>query len=224
MQVQDLMTRELVTVSPEESLKETARLLVEHGISGIPVVAEDGAVLGVVTEEEILIKEHGDVHEPGLVEGLLHRAEREAEKAKAGAITAAEAMSPAPPAIEVWHSVSFAASEMLAGGSERLLVMQRGELIGIVTRSDLVRAFARADAEIAREIRESMGDLTVPAGIDVDVRDGEVVLQGKVASRVDAESLAGMVRRTPGVVAVHADLAYYDPDEMKEVAVSSVVC
>jgi CBS domain-containing protein len=223
MQVKDLMTRDVVTVAPHTSLKETARLLVERGISGVPVVDEDGSVLGVVSEDDILIKEHGEAVDMGLVDGLFHRAERQAEKAKAEAVTAGDAMSPAPPAIEVWHSVPYASSEMLAAGTERLLVMQRSELVGIITRSDLVRAFARGDVEIAQEIRESMGELTVPSGIDVDVRDGEVVLHGKVDNRLDAESLPSIVRRTPGVVAVHADLAYYDPDEMREVAVSASV-
>jgi CBS domain-containing protein len=223
MQVKDLMTREVVTVAPDVSLKDTARLLVELGISGVPVVHEDGTVVGVVSQEDILIKEHGEVADLGLVDGLLHRAEWEAEKAKAEAVTAGEAMSPAPPAIEVWHSVAYASAEMLAEGDHRLLVMQRGELVGIVTRSDIVRAFARDDTDIAHEIRESMGDLTVPSGIDVDVHDGEVVLHGKVDNRLDAESLAVMIRRTPGVVTVHAELAYYDPDEMREVAVSANV-
>ncbi len=223
MQIKDLMTRDVITVAPDVSLKETARLLIEHSISGIPVLHEDGTVLGVVSKADILIKQHGEVVDSGLVDGLLHRAERQAERAKAEAITAGEAMSPAPPTMELWHSVAYAAAEMLAEGTDRLLVMQRGEVVGIVTRSDIVRAFARDDTDIAREIRESMGDLTAPSGIDVDVRDGEVVLHGKVDNRLDAESLPAMVRRTPGVVAVHADLAYYDPDEMKEVAVSASV-
>jgi CBS domain-containing protein len=220
MQVKDLMTREVVTVGPEASLKHTSRLLVQRGVSGIPVV-EDGTVLGVVSEDDILMKEHGDVGEAGLVDGWLHRAERRLEKVKAEAGTAGEAMSPPPPAIEVWHSVPYAAAEMLASGADRLLVMQRGALVGIVTRSDLVRAFARDDVAIEQELRQSMSELATPSGIEVDVREGEVVLQGKVDSRVDAESLPAMVRRTPGVVAVHADLAYYDPDEMKDVAVTA---
>jgi CBS domain-containing protein len=222
MQVKDLMTREVVTVGPETSLKETSRLLVRHGFSGVPVV-RGSTVLGVVCEDDILMKEHGESVDAGLVDGLLHRAERRQEQAKAAAGTAGEAMSPPPPAIEVWHSVAYAAAEMLAAGTERLLVLQRGELVGIVTRSDLVRAFARDDATIAQELRQSMSELAMPSGVAVDVHDGEVVLQGKVDNRVDAESLPAMVRRTPGVVSVQADLAYYDPGAMKDVAVTATI-
>ena len=57
MKVEDLMTREVVTVQPGASLKDAARLLVEHRISGLPVVDNEDHVLGVVTEADVLRKE-----------------------------------------------------------------------------------------------------------------------------------------------------------------------
>ena len=59
MKVEDLMTREVVSVSPETTLKEVAGKLVQYKISGIPVCDDDGRVLGVVSEADILYRERG---------------------------------------------------------------------------------------------------------------------------------------------------------------------
>lgn len=57
--IQDVMTREVVAVPPEASLKQAAHVLVEHRISGLPVVDSRGHVLGVVCEADIMVKKAG---------------------------------------------------------------------------------------------------------------------------------------------------------------------
>jgi osmotically-inducible protein OsmY len=101
---------------------------------------------------------------------------------------------------------------MLEHGINRLPVVQAGRLLGIVTRADLVRAFARSDEEIAEEIREAVALQEAMsfgiAPIEVRVEAGEATLSGTVPSRDDAEVLANVAGNVPGVVSVRSDVAW----------------
>jgi CBS domain-containing protein len=93
---------------------------------------------------------------------------------------------------------------MLEEGVNRLPVTARGELVGMVTSSDLVRAFVRPDREIEREIREDVLGrqlLLDRHSVEASVSDGNVVLRG-AAPGIEPEQLARIVRCVPGVVSV----------------------
>ena len=86
-------------------------------------------------------------------------------------------------------------------------------LVGIVTRADLVRAFARSDADIAREVRDDVLLHTLwiePDAVEVTVDDGVVRLSGTVENKETAEMLPRFVQRVPGVVSVESEVAYED--------------
>jgi CBS domain-containing protein len=209
MIVEELMTKDVVTVRPETPLKEVARLLRDRGISGVPVVADDH-LLGVVSETDIVMKERGR-----LFTG--RRLKRVAEQ-KRTAATAGEAMTSPVVTIELWRTATGAATLMLDYDVNRLPVLDNQDrLVGILTRADLVRAFARSDAEIAREINE---DVVVrsfwlePATITVTVVDGEVTLEGEVGSEPVADSLVSAVERVAGVVSVDSSLTLRDADRV----------
>jgi CBS domain-containing protein len=105
---------------------------------------------------------------------------------------------------------------MLEQGVKRLPVVDgAGTLVGIVTRSDLVRAFVRSDEEIAREIREDVIRRALwidPEEIEVTVERGEVRLAGELESRTEAALIPGFVERVPGVVSVLSKLRWPDDD------------
>jgi CBS domain-containing protein len=205
VKVEAVMTKHVVSVRPETSLKDVAALLARRGISGVPVVDDGQRVLGVVSQTDILVKEGGR----GIGAGGLGSA-AEVER-KLAARSAGEAMT--QPAISVYaHApVAQAARLLHEHGIDRLPVLDRRDrLAGIVTRADLVRAFARADGEIAHEIREEVLRRTfwiAPETIEVAVERGEVHLAGPVADSRTAELVAELVQRVPGVVAVRAELA-----------------
>jgi CBS domain-containing protein len=192
MKVSDVMRQEVITVAPETSLRDVAAILSERGISGVPVVEGD-AVVGVVSEADVLMKERTPTARP---EGLLARVftpRDPDEEAKLAARTASEAMSSPAITVEPGMAVPRAAALMVERGVNRLPVVDKGVLVGIVTRADLVRAFTRDDAAIRSDIEN---DVVVrqfwlaPGSVRVQVNDGEVTLGGAVEKRSIAELLA----------------------------------
>ncbi|HET7745186.1 MAG TPA: CBS domain-containing protein [Gaiellaceae bacterium] len=219
MNVKQIMSPKVITTRPESLLKDVARTLTEYGISGVPVVDDQGTVVGVVSEADILVKERGPKprHE-GLGAWILRGGV--ADREKLAARTASEAMTAPAITIAATRSVSEAARLMIDEGIKRLPVVDlQGKLVGIVTRSDLVRVFAREDAEIEREIREDVIRSALwldPQGIEVRVERGEVTLAGETDYRLDAEILTHLVERVPGVVAVQSTVGWrFDERETK---------
>lgn len=211
MTVRDVMTRSIISVRPETSLKEVARLLVENRISGVPVVALDGSVLGVVSEGDLLVKEQGAEavrHRP-LARILGESSEVRDQLKKLGAITAGAAMTSPAVTIEADRPIREAAATMVKDRVNRLPVMDRGALVGIVTRADLVRAYVRPDEQLAETIRKDviLGTMLLdPSSFDVSVTDGVARIRGKVDQRSSSEILGRIAAMVPGIVGVVAEV------------------
>lgn len=211
MKVKDIMSSPVRTVGPDASLKEVAALLSEHAISGMPVVDAAGAVLGVVSQADILRKESADAGERGGVLGLLRGGDDPGLAHKVEARTARDAMTSPALTIKPERPVWAAAAMMLELKIDRLPVVHDGVLIGLISRTDLVRAFTRPDDEIEREIREGVVQdmLWLPANaVAVTVESGIVQLSGTLATRTDAQTLPNIVRKVVGVVAVESRLTW----------------
>jgi len=209
MKVTDVMNRDVVVVSPRMPLKDVARVLVNRHFSGVPVVDDDGKVLGVLSEADILAKERG----PGGASSIFGRAlELETWGQKHDARDAGDAMTAPAVTIRPQRSVAEAASLMLDRGVNRLPVVDADEkLVGIVTRADLVRAFVRDDSVIEREIRDDVLLRTMwesPDRFGVRVRGGEVLLAGRVTDAHTAGALVRFVERVPGVVNVRSRIRW----------------
>jgi CBS domain-containing protein len=213
MKIKDVMSSDVVTVSTSTSLKEVAELLAEHRISGLPVVDDDGYVAGVVSEADILFKERGPSTRRGVFAWLLDRYGYEGQL-KLEATIAGEAMTEPPIVIGPDRLVAEAAHVMLDRRVNRLPVVEGGKLVGIVTRADLVRAFARPDAAIEQEIREDVLGHTLwlrePEAVKVYVENGVVKLAGTVDSASDAELVEVFAGKVPGVVEVDSALVWLD--------------
>jgi CBS domain-containing protein len=220
MRVEDVMTTDVVTVLADTPLKEVAKQLSERGISGLPVVDDAGQIIGVISEADVLVKETGSTSgPPGLLARLLDSPELRKEL-KVDARVAGEAMTTPPITIASYASTAAAAGEMLERGVNRLPVVKNGRLVGIVTRADLVRAFARSDDEVIREVEKQVEYLLALADdfshVDVCVRGGDVWLTGRVRRRSSAEELRRQVARIPGVVDVVSKLTWLEDDAMRQ--------
>ena len=213
MTVRDVMTQAVVSVRPSTPLREVAQLLLRQRISGLPVVDETGAVLGVVSEADFLFKEQGPptTEHPRLARLLGESRDTRSRRAKLGALNAGEAMT--APAITVSSStrISDAAAIMSGRGVNRLPVVDDGHLVGIVSRADLVRAYVRSDEELTRSIQE---DVLVrilwmdPAMFRLAVVDGVATISGHVERRSTADMVERAVAMVPGILDVHADVTW----------------
>jgi CBS domain-containing protein len=217
MTVRDVMTRSVVSVHPTTPIKEVAQLLIDNGISGVPVVDVTGAVLGVVSEADLLVKEQG-------ADAIRHRplarfrgesAESRAQLVKLGAVTAADAMTAPAITITPARSIHDAAAIMTNRKVNRLPVVDDGQLVGIVSRSDLVRAYVRSDDELAATIRQDVILRILwldPTLFTVVVEDGLASISGHVERRSTAEMIERAVRMVPGIVDVHASVGWSTDD------------
>jgi CBS domain-containing protein len=210
MKVREVMTTEVVTVKADTSLKEAAALLAGARISGLPVVDEDGQVIGILSEADILVKAGGGEPREGLL-GWIFEPDLDLER-KLRARTVGDAMTTPAITIRPERPLHEAAARMVREGVNRLPVVEAdGKLVGIATRADLVRAFTREDDEIAEEIRTEILRRTLwlhPGAVTVTVTDGSVTLDGQVETETDAELLPLFVSRVPGVVSVEASLSH----------------
>ena len=208
--VADVMTRTVVTVREDAPFKEVVRLLDEYRVSALPVVAADGSLVGIVSEADLLVKESREDDEPHgkLFEGRRQRSDR----VKANATTAAALMT--APAITVGPGATLgeAARVMHRRAVKRLPVVDaHGQVVGIVSRRDLLHVFLRDDAEIRREVVEGIVEQTLwiePDALRVSVNEGVVTLRGELERRSVCEVLVGLVRGVDGVVGVKDQLTY----------------
>ncbi len=228
MKVRDVMTRTVVSVPSNAPLKEVAQLIVDNRISGLPVVDQDGAVLGVVSEADFLMKEQGP-------EAIRHRSfarfrgesqESRDQLAKLEAVSAGGAMTAPAITIESNCRISEAAALMIARRVNRLPVVEQGRLVGIVTRADLVRAYVRSDEQLTETIRQEVLLRILwldPALFAVIVTDGVASISGRVERRSTAEMIEPSVGMVPGIVDVHADVAWNVDDSRTQPAALDLV-
>ncbi|GAA2615311.1 CBS domain-containing protein [Streptomyces sp. LARHCF252] len=203
--VGDVMTEEVVTFRPNTPFQEVAALLDANDIVAAPVVDDDGAPVGVVSASDVLR------HETGMPDPQGQDGNDERSWGKARARTAGALMSrPVFTARADW-TIPRAARELRRRHVKQLPVVgDDGLLTGIVTRSDLLDAFIRSDAEVRSEVEQDVlrRILDLDEGsVAVEVRDGVVTLQGHVPEPRLVPVVVGLCQGVDGVVAVDAHLA-----------------
>ncbi|MBM9617297.1 CBS domain-containing protein [Streptomyces zhihengii] len=204
--VGDVMTSTVVAVGPEARFKEIAAAMTQWRVTAVPVLEEEGRVVGVVSEADLLHKEELRDSEATLVGQREHLT----DYAKAGGVTARDLMT--APAVTVRSDASLpqAARLMAEHAVKRLPVVDaHGVLKGIVSRSDLLKIFLRTDEDLAAEVRREVVDRFLPVsrpGIGVTVDKGRVTLTGPVGDPALIPVVERLARAVEGVVDVRCDL------------------
>ena len=213
MRVVDLMASEVISVRRETPLRDAARVMVEKGISGLPVTDEDGALVGVISEGDFLRKEvdRGDVFGQGLLGVLFDSRDSLADAETVGEVMSDNIFTVSPDA-----SLVEAARTMTTHGVKRLPVVTReGRLVGVISRRDVVAAFTRPDELIDDEIREDILRRLLfldPSLVEITVKGGVVEISGELPTKTDARLLEAMVQRTDGVIRAEFDLTWKHDD------------
>ncbi|MEO6084006.1 MAG: CBS domain-containing protein [Umezawaea sp.] len=206
--VASVMTSPVITVELDTPVKAVAELLVEHGISAVPVL-DGGRVTGVVSEADLLANREyrgGSVPAP-TTGGELTRWR------KAFGATASHVMTTPAIVIDPDAPVGEAFGLLAQSAVRRLFVVDRdGVLVGVVARRDLLRDYLREDddirADVCRVLREEVG--IDPDLVTTSIREGRVRLSGWLERRDQVDHAVVLVRLLPGVVDVHGELGCDD--------------
>ncbi len=205
--VRDVMSTSVVTVAPDLGYKQIVDLLVEFGVSAVPVVDGSRRVLGVVSEADLLHKVEfngADVHAR-----LFERRRRRTAKEKATGESAETLMTAPAVTIGATATLTRAAQLMEQRNVKRLPVVDDdGFLVGIVSRRDLLRRYLREDDAIRGDVIDSVlrGIMWIdPVEVDVAVAGGHVTLSGVIDRRSSAQIAVRLIRGLDGVVGVTDD-------------------
>jgi CBS domain-containing protein len=207
MRVVDVMTTDVLVAQPEWSLKQAARVMIDAGVSGLPVVGDDGKVVGIITEADFIETEAGrTIGRQRLFDTVF------GEKRTRAPSTVGAAMSQSPIVVERNTTIAEAARLMTDSKVKRLPVVDpEGRLEGIVSRGDILVAFARDDEVIADAVERSVIRrilMLESRDVSVHVADGVVMLSGQVPNRSDANLLEELVGRIEGVIRCDSDLVW----------------
>ena len=143
----DVMTRDVVTVHPNDSLREAAHIMLERGISGLPVVDAAGKVVGVVSEADLIRPDaHAEMRARWWLDILAEGEHLSSEfLAAMNGINrpVSKVMRKSLIAVEEHTPLAEVAQTIVRENVRRVLVMREQRLVGIVARRDLVRVLAR---------------------------------------------------------------------------------
>lgn len=214
MRISELMTTDVITVGPDTSLKEAARRMLEAGVSGLPVTDADENLVGIITEADFVASEADRrvQKRAGLLRFFTGQHDLPDHELKVGDVMTTELIVISPD-----EDHADAARLMERERVKRLPVVDSGKLVGLVSRTDMLRAFTRPDQEIIDEIKEHVMREVLwidPRRVTVESVDGNIVLRGKLETRTDANLLIELTKRLDGVASV-ADQLDWEVDNTK---------
>lgn len=210
--VGQVMTRDIHCVGADTPFKEISRRIVSSRVGALPVLDGNGRLLGIVSESDLLLKETGgerSFNRP-LLGWLTGRTAR-----KVAARVAGELMTSPPITVGPDAKLDVAARKMLAHRVKHLPVIDKsGRLVGIVSRSDLLKSYVRSDEQIEGDVLVAIEDVLGAGLAAVTVSRGVATLTGRVPWHRDAELCASVAARTDGVVAVDNQLSFEADERM----------
>lgn len=225
MQAGDIMTVGAATIRADASIADAARLMLEHRISGLPVVDEDERLVGMVTERDLLrrVETGTDPRRPRWLEVLLGGEELAQEYVRTHSRHVADVMTREAVSVSTDTPLGEVIGLMERKGFKRLPVVRDGRVIGIVSRANLLRALAKRidevpsaageDLQVRQRILEELDarGWTPSGGIDVVAHGGVVELHGIVGDEHVRRAICVAVENTPGVTQVDDRLQVVKP-------------
>ena len=223
MLVSDLMKNDVLSVAPDTTLADAARIMISRHVSGLPVV-EDGKLAGVVTEGDLLRRaEIGtDAKEHGWFRSFFLPGSLANEFVRSHGRYVRDVMTPSVITVFPDTDLGDAAKIMFERHIKRLPVVDCGKLVGVISRTDLLTVLARRLIELddpltAGEIKNHIlntlrNSSWVPkSAITVKVTGDIVDLEGVVFSESERRVVRVIAETTPGVKQVHDHMYYVDP-------------
>ena len=225
MKAGDIMSPRVISIAPDANVLEAIQLMLDKHISGLPVIDKSGALVGVITEGDFLRRaETGTERKrPRWLEFLMGPRRMADEYIHAHARKVGEVMTSEPITIDESTPLDEIVQTLERKRIKRLPVMRGSQVVGIVSRANLLRALstlgaaapppAKSDTAIRQQLLAEFDKLTwAPiALIDVVVKNGVVELWGTITEESQGEGLKVVAENIPGVTKVVSHLTWIEP-------------
>lgn len=225
MRATDIMTRDVITVGRDTTVAQAIRLMLDHRVSGLPVLDSDGKVVGILTEGDLLrrIETGTERHRPRWLEILMGPGRMATEYVRSHGRKVDEIMTRDLISAMQDTAIEEIVELMERRHIKRIPILQDEFLVGIVSRADLLRAVAQAleeqpsqicgDEEIRERILAELAKAAwVPRdGFEIVVENGIVELNGVILEEKEREALRVAAENVPGVRAVEDHLVWIEP-------------
>jgi CBS domain-containing protein len=213
MRASDVMTSNVISVTPDMTVREVARMFVDNGISGAPVLDPDGHVAGMISEGDLLRRSDIGTEERTRTSWLdLWSASHEArDYIKTHAVKVRDVMTPGVVSVQPETPLGEVAGILETRRIKRVPVMKAGRLVGILSRANLVQALASVPDEPSTDVTLSDGEIRAMlmgelagrkwsfAGRNIVVTDGVVHLWGIFHSIEAVDAVRVAAQNIPGV-------------------------
>jgi CBS domain-containing protein len=223
MRAHQIMTRPVISVSPESTIVDAANTMLQKHVSGLPVLDATGKLVGIISEGDFIRRsEIGTQRKRGqFLKFILGSGKEAADFVHEHGRKIAEIMTPDPLTIDEDTDLEKIVELMEKNSVKRLPVMRGDKLVGIVSRSNLLQAVA----SLAREIPDPTADddhirnriidtleknTWCPFGLTVTVRDGIVHLSGVITEERSREAAIVCAENVTGVKKVHDHLCWVE--------------
>lgn len=223
MNVSDVMTRNVISVRPNDTILKAARLMLQNRISGLPVVDAEGGLVGMVTEGDFLRRAEIDTERrrPKWLQFVLGPGRIADEFTQASGRKVEEVMTQEPVTVGEDASLATVVELMERNDIKRLPVMRDGQLVGIVSRANLMRALVSEarEAKTSADDDPALRDRILAAfaaqpwapRIDATIKGGVVELWGTITDERLRKACVVVAENVPGVRQVHDHIVWVEP-------------
>jgi CBS domain-containing protein len=221
------MTRKVLSVSPDETVEHAANLMLRHGISGLFVVDAKGTLVGVVTEGDLLRRDEigTERHRPWWLRVLVSPGKQALDFTRAHGRKVSDIMTPEVICVGTDTPLEDVVETMERQRIKRVAVTENGHMVGVVARSDLLRALLTHERE-KQPPRAQDDDRTIRTNIlaalesaswtplttlNVTVASGVVDIWGTITNPDERRAICVIAENVPGVKTVHDHLVFVEP-------------
>jgi CBS domain-containing protein len=225
MNVSDVMTRAIVSAVPGMKVEDAARLMVQHRLSGLPVLDKQGVLAGIITEGDLLRR--AEIGTEGQGPGWLVSFFVPGRSAREYVRTHARKVEDLMTRDVVWVGeqtpLADAVALMETHRVKRLPVVEQGKVVGIVARADLLKAFVKAlpespacvvtDAEMTERLRAELnGQGWAPhANLGASVKNGVITFFGTIQDERERSAIRVIAENIAGVKSIRDQLVCVEP-------------
>lgn len=225
MNAADVMTRNVVSVTPDTTVEDTARMMLERGISGLFVVDAKGDLSGIVTEGDLLRRDEigTERHRPWWLRMFVSAGRQAADFTRSHGRRVRDVMTEEVIAVPSDAPLETVVEVMEEHRIKRVAVTENQRVVGVISRADLLRALvgrSRAAGPVAaddRTIREAILDSLEQQSwapmttVNVVVNDGVVDLWGTITDEQERRAICVLAENSPGAKAVHDHMVFVEP-------------